>query len=295
MSEGIGLPNWIFKQRWRPGLCTTETPLDVNDHDYNRHAPRYAHECDLPHGHLCRHKCAICSRDFSDVRESDEGEWLLLSAVKRFVLAVNAFRPAILMVIIIFLGIYLLYTPPVATVQTQSKTIFDLAPPAARRIGMLVISIFIFALLMFWMTKLEWNWQTRPISELVNENVGVLCGKSMALWFLINILASGLNIMLRPYASADAVDLGLIVASCVVLYDVLSVSEMLQDIVKHMLYALLFLVTIVNLFVTTPILTPLGEMAIVAVGASGIDFITSYAVRKRDVIGSIMTRVLGLE
>jgi len=216
----------------------------------------------------------------------------LSDAVRRFVFAVSACKPAIVIVGMGILGIYLLYTTPVVTVQTQSQTIYDLAPPAARRIVMLVISILAFAM-MFLMVREEWDWQTRPISDAINRNARVVFAKSLAIWFLTNTLASGLNMMLQPFANADVLELGGIVASCAVLYDVMSFSEMLQDIVKHMLFALLFLVTIVNLFVTAPTVTPFRELAIVAVAATGMDFLASYGVRKRDVIGAIITRVLG--
>jgi len=94
------------------------------------------------------------------------------------------------------------------------------------------------------------------------------------------MLTSGLSIMLQSYARVDGLELGGIVASCIVLYDVMSFSETLQDILKHMLFALLFLVTIVNLFVATPLVAPLRELAIVAVAATGIDFFLSYGVRR---------------
>jgi hypothetical protein len=199
--------------------------------------------------------------------------------------------PAIVIMTIGILGIYFLYTMRFARVQTQSQTIWDIMPPAARHIGMLVISVFGFAM-MFLMIGVEWDWQTRPITEAINENMRVAFAKSFGIWFLANMLTSGLSMMLQSYATVDGLELGVIVASCIVLYDVMSFSEMLQDILKHMLFALLFLVTIVNLFVATPLVAPLRELAIVAVAATGIDFFLSYGVRKRSEIGSVVTRVL---
>jgi len=193
---------------------------------------------------------------------------------------VRACVPAIFILGIGILGIYTLYAVPILTVQqTPSQTIWEIFPPAARRIGMLMIALFAFAM-MLGMIRMEWNWETRPSSGFVNTNAMVLFGKSFGIWLLTILLPSGLDIILQPYAKVNAFELGVIVASCIVLYDVLIFSEMLRDVVKHMLFSLLFLVTIVNLFVTIPIAVPFRELISVAVGASLIDFFASYGVRR---------------
>jgi hypothetical protein len=203
--------------------------------------------------------------------------------------------PAIVVVGMGILGIYSLYTIPVVTVQeTPSQTFWDMFPPAARRVWLLVISLFAFVLMLVMIT-IEWNWQTRPIAKFINTNAGVGFVKSFGIWLLIVLLASGLDLMLEPYAKVDAFELGVIVAFCIVVYDVAVFWETLREVVKHMLFSLLFLVTVVNLFVTVPVTVPFRELALVGVGTTLIDFFASYGAKKRAVIGSIMTRVLGLD
>jgi hypothetical protein len=214
----------------------------------------------------------------------------MVGGVRRIVMMIMACKPAIGVVTVGILGIYVLYAAPIVTVWTQSQTFLDIVPPAARHIGMLVISVISFAL-MFLMVRVEWNWHTRPITDAINKNVAAAFAKSFGIWFLANILASGLSMMLQPYARADALELGGIVASCIVLYDVMSFSETLQEILKHMLFALLFLMTIVNLFVAVPVGTPFRELAIVSVAATGIDFFLSYVVRRRVNMNSLLADV----
>jgi hypothetical protein len=171
--------------------------------------------------------------------------------------------PAILILGMGILGIYTLYTVPIVTVQqTPSQTIWDMFPPAARRIWMLMISLFAFAMMLLMIT-MEWNWQTRPITDFINTNARVGFAKAFGIWLLIIVLASGLDIMLQPYAKVNAFELSVIVASCIVVYDVVIFWEMLRDVVKHMLFSLLFLVTIVNLFVTIPVAVPFRDLMFV--------------------------------
>jgi hypothetical protein len=198
--------------------------------------------------------------------------------------------PAIVFVGIGILGIYVLYTTPFVTVQqTPSPLFWDLIPPPARRIGTLMISLFAFMMMLLMSTE-EWSWQTRPISSFLNINARAGLLKSFGIWLLAVLLASGLDMMLQPYAKVNAFELGLIVGSCIVVYDVMIFWEMLRDVVKHMLFSLLFLVTIVNLFVTVPVAVPFRELIPIGVGASLIDFFASYGVRRIMAHAKIQTR-----
>jgi hypothetical protein len=228
-----------------------------------------------------------------------------LIAFRRLSSRIEPYGRAILLLTVgtlLLIGLYTGHIPLDTAPQPERP---HLAPPNVERIVLLATVLVSFTM-SFVILRMEWDWKTQPIGMRINENIEIGFVKCLAIFAVAMSMSQGLDSLVRSAqvpSSARTIDFGIIAAVLLASYgptkmmsERMSSFEELHDIVKHFILGLLFLVIMVNLFVTIPaVFPPLLQMIPVAIAATILDGLLSLIPANWDRMKSKIARYAEVE